>query len=244
MTNSITQTKKADHLTDRYKFISTMDVVEKATAYGWNVVSSKEARTTKYQGFQKHIVIMENPEFKSEEGNIQLVIRNGHHGYQSLQVFLGFMRIRCSNQLFARNIGEGSYLTIRHSQKGLDALDGFLTGFKTTVNDFAFGIRKLQEKILTPEQVRVFAREALKLRWEESEIDDALVTQSLATRRSGDEGESAWLVMNRVQEAMIRGGVFVVNPEKKKVRKARQIKGIDSLLTINTKLMEMTLQLL
>ena len=64
MLNSIEQTQKADHLTDRYKFISTMDVIEKAKSFGWSVVSSKEARTSKYQGYQKHIVIMEKPDFK------------------------------------------------------------------------------------------------------------------------------------------------------------------------------------
>jgi hypothetical protein len=243
MTNSIEQTKKAGHLSDRYKFISTIDVVKKANSYGWEVVSSQQARTSKYEGYQKHIVIMENPSFKNEEGNIQLVIRNGHHGYQSLQVFLGFMRIKCANQLFARNIGKGSYLTIRHSQKGLASLDQFLAGFDSAVNQFALGIRKLQEKVLSPDQVKVFTRKALELRWNENEIDDKLVEQALEVRRDSDVGESAWLVMNRVQEAMVRGGVFVVNPEKKKIRKARKIKGIDSLLTINTKLMEMSLAL-
>ena len=226
---------------DAYVFISTKDVVSFAEARGWRVVKSDQARIKKNNrlGFQKHIVIMEKDGAIGRDGKIQLCIRNSHDGSSGLQLFLGYMRIVCNNQLFAKNLGQGMDISIRHSKSGLRRLNEFLDGFDVAVSLFAEKIDKMVEKILTPDQVRVFTEKALGERFKADVINDVVIENATISTRPEDDQNNLWNVMNRVQERLVSGNISIVNPVTKKMKKVRKLSSIDTLVALNSNLIEL-----
>jgi hypothetical protein len=240
---AVTQTKAHPSTSNRYRFISTMDVVNLAEKFGWRVSKALEGklRKSKTKGFNKHIVIMEKEKFKGAEGNIQLVIRNSHNGTSAIQIFLGYMRFVCSNQLYSKNLGQGMDLSVRHSDNGYHQLVEFLKQFDQAVDLFAEKIKKSQEKKLSPAQVKTLTKKALALRVDSEMITPELVDYVITPQRVEDAEQTAWNVMNRIQERFMSGGIFLYNPETGNKKTLRKIRAIDTQVKLNTQLMDLVL---
>lgn len=63
--------EKANHLSKKYQFFSTEEIIEELKQHGWVLVKQGEVKIRKtgknYQsriGKQRHILIFENPEFQ------------------------------------------------------------------------------------------------------------------------------------------------------------------------------------
>lgn len=236
------QTEKHGSRSERYKFISTMDVIQEAVKSGWVVRTSGQSniRKKEFDGFQKHIVIMENPLYKNGNRSIQLCVRNSHNGQSGLQLFVGCMVMACSNQLFAKDLmGNGNAISIRHSENGFRAMQNFIANFGDLVNRFASNITRFEEKVLTPEQVRVFAEKSLSLRYEATEFNEGTISEAIKCLHSEQKQDNLWNVLNRVQEALVRGNVHVVSKKSGKVRRVRKIKSMDVLVDLNTKILNL-----
>jgi hypothetical protein len=67
------------------------------------------------------------------------------------------------------------------------------------------------------------------------------VEEFLAPRRKEDEGDSLWVVLNRIQESVMKGGYHVVNA-KGKLRKAKSIKNIQKDIQLNQQIWELGMQ--
>lgn len=243
---SIYTTAPAERVSKRYNLFRTSDIVDMAASYGWQPVIQTEARVNKkiYQGKQDHMVILEHEDMKTEEGNLQMVIRNNHKGTRSLQVFVGYMRQVCSNQLFAKNLGDGMDMRIYHTTSYEQVQEDFQV-FVQKIPEFFGVISKMQTKILSKKQIDKLAKRAIEIRYGSSSslhilkgIDVSSVTRVL---REEDSGNSAWVVMNRIQESLVKG-TFTYDTTNKKgntiVRKGRPIKGLNKSIDFNTKLMQ------
>lgn len=247
--------KPAPITSPKYAYISTKDIVNEVKTYGWELITQGQAKTKNPErmGFQKHILIFEHPEFKdySLEGNYvgknQLVIRNSHDHSSSLQLFLGYMRIACSNQIFAKNFGtEGFYESVKHigvGDKTNEAIDRFnLLVEKMKV--FKSIIKQLSSKELSQAKQKDFAKKVIDLRFK----DTPYITESLEPEillqptRYEDNRNDAWTVFNRVQEKIIKGGLHVkkFNPKKGKYYEVqtRAIKSPNTLPDLNNKMLQ------
>jgi predicted ABC-type ATPase len=60
----------------------------------------------------------------------------------------------------------------------------------------------------------------------------------LAPRRKEDEGDSLWVVLNRVQESVLKGGYSITNV-KNKLRRAKSIKNIQQDIKLNQQVWEL-----
>ena len=101
----------------------------------------------------------------------------------------------------------------------------------------------MQRVILTEEQKREFALNALKARKglsveDELIVDDVTIDEMLVALRKEDEGDSLWCVYNVLQEKCINGG-FSVSKDGKRARAAKKVKGFISDLFINERLWKM-----
>lgn len=237
---SVTQIQAHESRTDKYRFISTKEIIEYAKELGWYCHSGKQAgvRDINRHGYQKHMVIMQQA-FGSLgiDGKIQLVIRNSHNGGGGLHIFLGYMRTVCSNQFYAKDFGNGLTLTVRHTEKGFNEFLDFMGELPIKIQEFSEQIRVMNRNKLTDLQVANLARQALCQRFSKDKVTDELIQQALVIDREEDKENTAWNVINRVQEKMLNGGLFMINPDTGKVRKSRKIKGIDTLVTINSNLL-------
>lgn len=238
---AITQTEKHVSRSDKYKFISTMEVIKVAESHGWVIVKTGASNTRKkeYRGYQKHMVVMEHPNYKNGNRSIQLCIRNSHNGTSGLQLFIGCMVMVCLNQLFAKDLmGKGNAISIRHSENGYKAMVEFISNFGTLVNRFAENINRFEEKVLTPEQVRVFAEKCIALRYDEKQYNEGTISESLNVLHEEQRENNLWNVLNRVQEALVRGHVSIVS-KKGKLRRTRKIKSDDVLVELNSKILKL-----
>jgi hypothetical protein len=92
---------------------------------------------------------------------------------------------------------------------------------------------------MTTEQQYEFAIKAVEARFgEEKQLPTEEIDNLLAAERKEDEGNSVWLILNRVQEKLTSGGFGYLNA-RGKVRKSRAVKNFTQDLSMNQKLWEL-----
>ncbi|MCR1795767.1 DUF945 domain-containing protein [Leptospira sp. id769339] len=223
---------------ERYLQIKTSDVLSHFFDKGWEVQTATEmnVRTDARKGFQKHLVILKHDEYLLEgEGNLNVVIRNSHDQTNALEIFYGFMRVACANQLMVKNIGRvGEHSVFRHYKTNQEAIlnkiEEVLKGFEGMIEE----IRFLKAKELNPGQVNSFISKAIDLRFGSDFIVDqeSIQRSVLRVRRSEDEGFDAWRVLNRVQETFVKGiGRYMVPSVG--LKKIKSLSSIDRLVSFN-----------
>lgn len=196
----------------KYQFFNTKILIDALLEKKWEVYSQAEAftRNPLRKGFQRHMIIFKNKEYSNPEGDLQVVVRNAHDNTASVEIFTGFMRILCSNQLFARSLGTGSLLKIKHNDSNIQkkVLDGFykMVEFLPVYDKI---IHLLIKKKLSSAQMEEFTRRAIQYRFEEDpeKLERIPVESVWKPRRTFDNSNTAWIVLNRVQENLVRGGV-------------------------------------
>ncbi|EMO00815.1 PF06067 domain protein [Leptospira interrogans serovar Pomona str. UT364] len=177
-----------------------------------------------------------------DEGKLNVVIYNSHNRSNSLEIFYGFLRFACSNQLLIRNLGNGNQKSFRHHKANLEVIKDWVVEILFGFNDLADDIRFLKVKVLNPSQVKEFANTALDYRFQSDlqEYRRYLVESILRVRRNEDNGNTAWKVLNRVQETITKG--LASYPDKNKYMryiKCRPIQGLDRLISFNTDLWQL-----
>jgi len=92
---------------------------------------------------------------------------------------------------------------------------------------------------LTAEQQREFARQAIALRSYTDRVPtDEELSSFLVPRRPQDTGDSLWVVMNRIQESVIKGGYDFTNKQGKS-RRAKSIRNIQKDIEVNQAIWEL-----
>lgn len=252
--------KPASHMSKKYVFFSTQEIIEELRKLGWVLTKQSEVKLRKggknYQnrlGKQRHLLIFENPNFTIEhegilEGKINICIRNSHDGGGCLEIFFGFMRIFCANQIFSKSLGEGNVLKLRHSQNYKEEFKNLIKNFIPLIETYQKQIIGLKSKVLNDSQILHFAQEAIKARFGNmSTVQSCLDVQSILNyKRPEDEGTNAWVVFNKVQENLVQGGIEYQTTDKKGkpvTRKTRKLQSINSLIAFNDFLYQLIISL-
>lgn len=197
-------TKPAEHLSDRYKFISTKHVIQMMADEGFEVHSTAVRRrraANPNPALGAHVVDFRHPAAPAIHGTVpRMLFMNSHDGSRRASVRIGAFRLVCSN-------GMVSGLTmaqadIRHSgDAAAELVERMRQLSKNTLPMFQ-AIERWTKKDLSRSQQHEFARLAAQLRWANANTvtTDAL----LEVRRAGDDAGDLWSVFNRVQEATTR----------------------------------------
>ncbi len=132
-------------INERYLHIKTSDVLSLFLDLGWEVQSATEikVRNKDRKGFQKHMIILEHPTMLfQDEGKLNAVISNSHDRSNSLEIFYGFLRFACSNQLLIQNLGNDNQKSFRN-KADLYAIKEWVVEFHFGFNDLTNDIRFL-----------------------------------------------------------------------------------------------------
>ena len=105
-------------VSNKYQFIKTSDVLENLSTLGWNPreMSEVKARKSHTKGFQKHLIRLSNPEFKTVNVGDEvpeLILTNSHNGKNSFSFRIGIYRLVCSNGLVIPT-EEFTNITVKH----------------------------------------------------------------------------------------------------------------------------------
>lgn len=230
---SVFTTEKLSTLTDKYVHAPTSRVIEDLMELGWQVTKCQEIKARKNKGFQKHVVVLRNPDIqiKGKDGDDsfpQVILTNSHDGKNAFNFRVGIYRLVCSNGLVVADSEFGN-MSIRHINYTFENL-------REKMNEMISKLPRLVEKInlfkntkLTEEQMIEFANKAAMLRTKQR----VNALELLEATRNEDKGDDLWVTYNRLQEKIL-GGAYTSGK-----RKARSVKSFQKDIEINEKLWEL-----
>lgn len=242
---SIFATEPYHELTDKYKFIPTIDVVDALAAQGFTPAKVMENRVRREdkRGFAKHMIRFRNSDVLPQIGDLipEIVLTNSHDGSSAFQISAGLYRLVCSNGLTAGN----DQMTMRQRHSG--KIDDVIEGVFSIVDEFpqvAATAREWQGIPLTAGQQIDFARSAMALRWGADEHANYPVNPShlLAYRRSVDTGDDLWTAFSVVQENIIKGGVRAIGSDGRR-RRSKAVNSVNEDQRLNKALWTLAAEL-
>ena len=223
-------------VSSKYGFISTKQFIDDMSVLGWDI-SSKMGRSR--TGLGKHAMRFRNEAFKLPNGDFaEIVVINSHDGSTSFVMQFGIFRLVCSNGLVIGKVLVPP-VRIRHVGYTAEKVSKAVATLLSQLHKVQEAIAKLQTTMLTDEQYENFKIVAALVRGINPLTSD--IEQFNTARREEDKGNTAWAVLNRVQESLGNGFRYV--DERNEIKKARAINGVKSRLEVNTQLFDAILQI-
>lgn len=243
-------------VTDKYKTVTTLDVVQDLQNQGFQLksVAVSGVRKASKDGFQKHFVTLSHPDLVFGAGFLnearpEIKIINSYDGLSSYRLSLLVKRLVCLNGLTAAVSIDG----FRFRHVGTDLLSQINTAvdqIKSRIPEVTLWIGDLQNTILSQDQQVEYAHRAsqlLDLPQGENVTTRVNLRSLLKVTRPQDAGDSLWVVHNRVQERIVKGGVqyqveTIEANGAKTVRSntTRQVNSIDNATRLNAGLAELS----
>jgi hypothetical protein len=229
---------KHDSRSERYTYVSTMDLLRGLAREGFRPTYATQQRTRKegMRGHTKHLIRLRKDFALNAPEKSEIIMLNSHGGQSSVLLAGGIWRFVCMN---GHVVGD-TIAKVHVPHKG-DILDSVIEGSYTV----AGGLQQIAGHVEAwkglslsrPEQL-LLAEGAATVRFdlepgEKSPVD---LDQILRPRRSIDRQDDLWTVYNRVQENMNKGGLYGVTRDAQNRRRnmtTRPIKGIDQNLALN-----------
>ena len=159
----------------------------------------------------------------------EMVLINSNNGARAFRFEAGIFRLVCSNGMIVKDSDMGS---IRQVHMGEFDIVPHIEQFVNTTRKNMDRIIQLQNVELDKEVQIELAKRAMDIRFSGSKYQP-LIKDVLKVRREGDKGSNGWVVTNRVQESLIRGGFITQFTDDKKVTFERQAQEVKSLRMIN-----------
>lgn len=222
---------------ERYTYIPTIEVLRGLRAEGFEpfMVAQGRSRIAGKADYTKHMIRMRHAgQVTARPEANEIILINSHDGASSYQMLAGVLRFVCCNGLVVGDIAHD----IRIPHKG-DVRDEVIEGAFRVLDDFErvdASIAEMKAVSLDAGEERALATAALALRYGEG--DDVRATapitaeQLTEARRSDDVGASLWLVTNRLQENLQRGGQPGRSTQGRRIR-TRAVKSIDRTVSLN-----------
>jgi methionine-rich copper-binding protein CopC len=237
---SIFSESPIDGVSDKYAFVPTHKVLETFRDAGYYPIMASESkvRDEDNQGYQKHIIQFRSLENllrpKAKEEYQDIVLTNSHNRTSSFIVDLSIFRIICSNMLV---IPSQSFVHHSIVHKGFNKQK-----VVSAINEVTSYIENIKEEVanfktinLTLPEQRMLANAAIDMRFD-TETHYIEADELLKVNYEEDHVPTLWSTYNRIQEAVIRGGVKMKNLATNKSYTSKAINGIDATLNLNKKL--------
>jgi len=219
---------------DKYHFVSTIDVIEEIKVLNWYPVSVSEAsvRDIDKDGYQQHLVRYRHFEdlLNPSENAVELLLFNSHDRTKSFTISAGIYRFVCSNGLVIADSVFESY-KIKH-------LGDRENDVATAVESITAIKPKLMKKVQILEAIELsvteqesFAKSSIPLRFDKHlEIDHK---ELLIPHRDEDTKDDLYTVLNVIQENLLRGNISGTNKDTGRRFTSKEIKSISKDVEVN-----------
>ena len=236
-------------VSEKYLHVNTETVIDDLAKLGWLPVTAMQRRTKPRKDGSptirsKHMVSFQNPDLmiKGKDGDDafpRIIVTNSHDGLCSFQFRIGIYRLVCSNGLVVAD-EEFSAFSIKHKGYTFEELQTVVAQAVADLPNKVVVLNKMQVRMLTSEEQRQLAVDAMALRSTnpDATYDEASIEEVLTATRKEDEGDSLWLIFNRIQESIINGG-YSAALRGSKVRKVKKIKSFERDLQVNQDLFKL-----
>lgn len=244
--DSIVAEQAANHLSDKYKFVPTMKMVDALARHQWYPTKAQEVKVSKRAlhnvGFQRHLIRFRNDGLTAIKDGLfpEIVMVNSHDGSAAFQIMAGLYRLVCSNGLIVADSQFGVF-RIKHMGFTQERVAEASEAIVDVIPKIAEKVNEFQGIELTQDEQGVFVESALQIKYDEDELKtkEIDVHALLRPRRKEDEAPSLWNTYNKVQENFINGGRYV-RSRRDHLRKNRGTNNIHESVRINKALWMLT----
>lgn len=239
----------------RYTYISTRDLLDTLHTRGFTPtqVMQSKSRIEGKTAFTKHLIrLRHTAELGIARPDVrEVVLVNAHDGTSSYQLMQGVFRVVCTNGLIVGDLDS----TFKVSHKG-NVLEDVVKATVHILEDAEETMRAVEAMKRIPLERKfqlLLAEFAMAVRFDTPEEEENVVESTLAdrkpviyqpsdflrVRRSEDQKDDLYTVMNRVQENVLRGGIKRYDAQGQR-HTTRPIKGIDQTVKTNRLLWQFT----
>lgn len=225
---------------DRYGYIDTGAILNGLRDEGFQVMEARQAvtRTAGKRGYAQHLLRLRHQSVQAfSEGAPEIIVSNSHEGSSAMTIMGGYFRFICSNGLIAGDM----LATHKVYHRGSGRLDGMVIDGCVRVLDDVQQITNTIDRwtgtTVTRELAFDYANRALALRWDSGQAP-VQAADLLRARRLQDRGNTAWHLLNIVQENLLRGGQPGRNANGGRTT-TRAISGMDQTVDINRRLWDL-----
>ena len=237
--NALTTTVPSDKVSRRYQFISSAQFIADMQSNGWTLQNTVNRSRT---GFGKHAMRFRSidPAFQLPSGDfLEIVVLNSHDGTTSFQLSLGIYRLVCSNGLVVgKNVVPPVF--IRHVGYAAEKVKNALNTLLTQSVAVRQTVARLQVRELTSAEYFHFIEQALIARG--LTPHSVNVEQFDIAKREEDKANTAWAVLNRIQEYSVQGFRYV-DLASNEVKTARKLTAAKTQIDVNKRLFDAIVQI-
>jgi len=221
-------------VSDKYHFISTIDVIEEIRLHNWYPVNVNVAnvREIKKESFQQHCVRLRHFEdlLNPKDNAVELLLFNSHDRSKAFSISAGIFRFVCANGLVISDSVFEAY-KIKHLGVRDNDVANAVANITSIKDKLIQKIEKLESIKLNQNEKESFAKSSIPLRFEEHlEINHK---DLLIPHRMQDYKDDLYTVLNVIQENLIRGNVQGINKDTKRRFTSKEITSISKDTQVN-----------
>ena len=239
---SIFSENPIETVSDKYAFVATHKLLDTFRDSGYYPIMASEnkVRDEDNQGYQKHIIqfrSLENilrPNAKAEYEDI--VLTNSHNKSSSFILDLAIFRLVCENMLVipSKSFVHTSIVHVGFNQEKVKNAITEVTSYMPKIKEIVATFKSIS---LTKAEEQMLANAAIDIRFD-TNTHYIKADELLKVNYPEDNDKTLWSAYNRIQEAMIRGGVKMKNLITNKTFTSKAINGIDATIKFNKELFE------
>ncbi len=243
---SVFQEKDAPTLSERYRHITTVDMIDGLKEQNWYPVQAQEVRARKNhtKGYQKHLIQFENPELNVDKAvaevgdqiNPRIVLTNSHDGKNAFSFHFGIFRLVCSNGLVVPSAEFSKFRVLHKGDININEIEEGVAEYVANVSPVLGQINDFKNINLTKKQKRAFAKKALEIRYGSYDDSPIGIDEIVKPYREEDKTDDLWTVFNILQENISSPEKHDIHAEHGQKKRFRGLKAIDSYLDFNQNL--------
>jgi len=230
----------------KYNFIPTERVLTGLLRVGFVPVEARQTRARRASAlYTRHVLRLRRrvETVRVKDSVPEVLFLNSHDGTSAYQLRIGLFRVVCTNGLI---VSRGAFPTYRVPHRG-NAVDDVIAAAIQVSEQFGSLAEQVdlmeRRRLSNDEQIR-FAERALALRFQNPATTGITPAQLLACRRPEDAGDDLWSALNKVQEALLGGGLILRSAGAGWPRRTRRITSIREDLRLNSGLWDLAVGLL
>ena len=232
---SLFQEQAYHEVSDKYNFISTIEIIENLRSKSWFPVSvsQSDVRSSDKEGFQQHYVRFQNfSDLINPSANVvELLLFNSHDRSKSFSISAGIYRYVCSNGLVIADSVFDSY-KIKHLGDRDNDVENAVARITEVKPKLLSKVAKFENIILNQNEKEAFVQSALPLRFPEHlELDNP--NEILTPLRNEDEKEDLYTVLNVLQENLLSSKITGYNKDTGRRFTSKEITSISKDVEIN-----------
>lgn len=208
----------AAHVSENYHFVPSTQIIDQMKTFEYFAIGtmSEKAKVKQAGATVKtlsstgaHSITFEPKEQNlvgpKGIGRLQITMLNSHDTSRRLQLRAGIFRLVCANGLVAG--ASFASVNLTHLNSTMAGVDDAISKVIESTKKVEKLIGQMAKRQLTGKQQLKFAESAMTVRYGDESKWKIKPAQLLGVRRPEDDDASLWVVFNRIQENVLRGGL-------------------------------------